>query len=243
VLNRLTFALLSLPLLALGQDSAVSAESYYFGDNTRPPDAYLSLRSLPSSDRGQRIAAMPNGTLLEVLQRRNDDWWYVRIVSTGQEGWALRGEGNRVWIVCCQTVGGLGEQAPVDRQEGAASTRGIVAPTATNAVSAPVAANTDPFKDPFTCDGKLYKNIYDPDGSNKKGHLAVGCSIPKGKGEAPDVNLDTLSPDELHRVHEVCRMNHHCRIQVLANSSTKYDDTVDAIKLLHITDKPKFSWE
>jgi hypothetical protein len=79
------------------------AGSYYFVSNTQPPDAYLSLRTEPSTSSGQRIATMPNGTLLEVLQRRPDGWWEVRIVSTGQTGWALSGEGGRVWISCCRT--------------------------------------------------------------------------------------------------------------------------------------------
>lgn len=81
-----------------------SKDSFYFVANTRPPDAYLSLRTDPSSSYGQRIAMMPNGTLLRVLQRRSDGWWYVHMISTGQEGWTLSSEGSRVWISCCQTV-------------------------------------------------------------------------------------------------------------------------------------------
>jgi Bacterial SH3 domain len=80
-----------------------SANSYYFVSNTQPPDAYLSLRSEPSASSGHRIVTMPNGTLLDVLQRRPDGWWYVRIVSTGQVGWALSQEDGRVWISCCRS--------------------------------------------------------------------------------------------------------------------------------------------
>lgn len=80
-----------------------NGNSYYFVANTHPPDAYLALRTQPSSSRGQRVATMLNGTLLQVLQRQPDGWWRVRIVATGQEGWALSGQGNRVWIDCCQS--------------------------------------------------------------------------------------------------------------------------------------------
>jgi Family of unknown function (DUF6636)/Bacterial SH3 domain len=79
---------------------------HYFVANTRPPDAFLALRTHPSSRIGQRITTMPNGTLLRVLQRNDDGWWYVRVVPTGQEGWALSGQGSSTWIVCCAPLGG-----------------------------------------------------------------------------------------------------------------------------------------
>jgi hypothetical protein len=44
---------------------------------------------------------MPNGTALEVLKRNSDGWWYVRVVASGQEGWALSGQKDKRWIVCC----------------------------------------------------------------------------------------------------------------------------------------------
>lgn len=80
--------------------------SYWFVANTEPPDAYLALRTAPSSQGGQRIAMMPNGTMLQVLERRPDRWWLVRVVGTGAQGWALSGQGDRVWIECCQNAGG-----------------------------------------------------------------------------------------------------------------------------------------
>lgn len=69
--------------------------------NTRPPDAYISLRTQPGSSAGQRIDRMPNGTRLQILDRRPDGWWRVREVVSGQEGWALSAQGSRTWIVCC----------------------------------------------------------------------------------------------------------------------------------------------
>lgn len=66
--------------------------------NTLPPDAYVSLRSEPSSSKGQRITTMPNGTAVKVLETLADGWWKVQVVSGGQVGWALSGQGHRKWI-------------------------------------------------------------------------------------------------------------------------------------------------
>ena len=79
------------------------APQYSYVWDTRPPDAWLALRTLPSSSTGTQIVTMPNGTLIDVLERRVDNWWYVRIVETGQVGWALSRQGNRVWISCCRS--------------------------------------------------------------------------------------------------------------------------------------------
>ena len=91
--------------------------SFYYVANTRPPDAYLSLRTEPAISRGMNIMTMPNGTMLELIERRPDRWWRVRVFPTGQEGWALSGQGNRVWIACCVTAQGTpasdGQQVPV----------------------------------------------------------------------------------------------------------------------------------
>ncbi|WP_425374648.1 hypothetical protein [Pseudolabrys taiwanensis] len=44
---------------------------------------------------------MPNGTRLTVLRQRSDGWWLVRILATGQEGWALSRIGGKPFIECC----------------------------------------------------------------------------------------------------------------------------------------------
>ena len=93
-------------------------KSFYYVANTRPPDAYLSLRTEPTTSHGMNIVTMPNGTLLELIERRPDRWWRVRVFPSGQEGWALSGQGNRVWIACCLTAQGIpaadeSQQAPV----------------------------------------------------------------------------------------------------------------------------------
>jgi hypothetical protein len=75
--------------------------SYFYVANTMPPDAFLSLRTEPTTEHGLNVMKMPNGTLLQVLQRRDDAWWYVRVVPSNKEGWALSGQGDRVWIECC----------------------------------------------------------------------------------------------------------------------------------------------
>ena len=76
-------------------------EPLYFVANTKPPDAYLALRSEPSGRQGLRLMEMPNGTLLRVLERRSDGWWRVRVFPSNQEGWALSGQSGKNWIACC----------------------------------------------------------------------------------------------------------------------------------------------
>jgi hypothetical protein len=74
---------------------------YYVVANATPPDAFLALRTHPSSKIGRRIETMANGTVLEVLKTNSDGWWYVKIVASGTEGWALSGQEDKHWIVCC----------------------------------------------------------------------------------------------------------------------------------------------
>jgi hypothetical protein len=74
---------------------------YHVVANTTPPDAFLSLRTDPSSSIGRRIETMPNGTALQVLKTNSDGWWYVRVVASGNEGWTLSGQKDKRWIVCC----------------------------------------------------------------------------------------------------------------------------------------------
>jgi hypothetical protein len=99
---------LTVAAVLVGQPSIAQniTNEFYFVANTRPPDAFLALRTHPSSTYGQRLAAMPNGTLLQVLQRRSDGWWQVRIVQSGQLGWALSGQHGKSWIDCCSAITG-----------------------------------------------------------------------------------------------------------------------------------------
>jgi hypothetical protein len=69
-------------------------------------DRSHSLRTYPSSN-SPRIMAMANGTKLDVLFRRADGWWYVKVWPTGEEGWAFSGTGNKAWILCCTNSDGL----------------------------------------------------------------------------------------------------------------------------------------
>ena len=81
-----------------------SRRSYHYIDDTRPPDAWLALRSEPGQGGPSPIKAqLVNGTLLEVLERRDDGWWRVYVPSIRQEGWVLNRLGNRVWVHCCRT--------------------------------------------------------------------------------------------------------------------------------------------
>jgi Bacterial SH3 domain len=121
-LNRLGFGVAAIATAAvtlcptsMAQNASSDNDSYYVA-NTRPPDAFLALRTNPTSGSGQRIATMPNGTPLKVLERRGDGWWYVRVLPSGPEGWALSRQGNSVWIVCCATGGGAQRQATIPPQ-------------------------------------------------------------------------------------------------------------------------------
>lgn len=80
-----------------------AAQSYVA--NTTPPDAFLALKLYPS-ENSPRIMAMANGTKLDVLLRRVDGWWYVKVSPTGEQGWAYSGRGNKAYILCCAAAGG-----------------------------------------------------------------------------------------------------------------------------------------
>jgi hypothetical protein len=77
------------------------ARFFYVWD-TRPPDDWLALRSQPSEETGRQIMRMKNGTLIDVLEKRQDNWWRVRVVGTDEDGWVLSRQGDRVWIYCCR---------------------------------------------------------------------------------------------------------------------------------------------
>ena len=97
---NIAFFALALHLSLVGAALA-SAPSYYYVANTVPPNDYLALRTAPSAVAGQRIEKMPNGTLLEVMEKLPDGWWLVRDIETGQQGWAVRGNSVTAWILCC----------------------------------------------------------------------------------------------------------------------------------------------
>ena len=110
-----------------------SSQLHYIA-NTRPPDAYVSLRTQPSSTSGQRITTMPNGTTVKVLQKRADGWWQVQIVLSGKQGWALSGKDGRVWIECCQdsSVQSANSQAPSPKEAAQPANSASVAPRTTS---------------------------------------------------------------------------------------------------------------
>jgi hypothetical protein len=92
------------------------AQDATFGDyshvaNTHQVDDFLALRTEPSLQKCVHFTTMPSGTLLEVLARRPDRWWYVRLLPFGQEGWASSERGTRTWIECCRT--GLTDPRPI----------------------------------------------------------------------------------------------------------------------------------
>jgi hypothetical protein len=102
-LSRQMAIAVAMLLIAAIWSPTIAQDSYYYVANTRPPEAFLSLRTHPTSRQGLRIRTMPNGTLLQVLHRRPDGWWRVRVIPSGEVGWALSGQNGRVWIECCVT--------------------------------------------------------------------------------------------------------------------------------------------
>lgn len=65
--------------------------------DVRPPDAWLALRTEPSSKRGTRLYKLPSGTRLEMLGQRDGSWHLVR-VPDGTVGWVSWYEQR--WIAC-----------------------------------------------------------------------------------------------------------------------------------------------
>ena len=108
--------------VALTAGLAAAEDAIHFVANTKPPDAYLALRTDPSAKQGKRIMEMPNGTQLRVLQRRSDGWWYVRALAFNKEGWALSGQGSKSWISCCTTVPAATAQAEASKAATTGST-------------------------------------------------------------------------------------------------------------------------
>jgi hypothetical protein len=98
------FVLVFLWSSARAQDEPFDPPLYHIVNAERDD---LALRTEPSFQRGLGIALVPNGTLLEVVERRKDRWWYVRLLPFGQEGWVLSGRGSRRWIECCRVGGNI----------------------------------------------------------------------------------------------------------------------------------------
>jgi hypothetical protein len=97
----LVVGLIAIPAKSIAQTSP----AYSYVANTAPPDAFLALKSYPSLN-SPRIMAMANGTKLDVLLRRADGWWYVKVWPTSEEGWAFSGRGSKAYILCCSAADG-----------------------------------------------------------------------------------------------------------------------------------------
>jgi len=110
---RFTTTILLLAAVTIGpmrHSSAQTGEAHSYVANTMPPDAFLALKSYPSSN-SPRIMAMANGTKVEVLLRRGDGWWLVKVWPTGEQGWAFSGQGNKAYILCCTEDNGSQTEA------------------------------------------------------------------------------------------------------------------------------------
>ncbi|MGJ8530396.1 SH3 domain-containing protein [Maritalea sp.] len=65
---------------------AVPHQVTCYVDDVRPPDAWLALRTEPSTRRGVRLAQLPPGQIIEFLGDRTGDWYSVS-TSDGAVGW------------------------------------------------------------------------------------------------------------------------------------------------------------
>ncbi len=65
--------------------------------DVRPPDAWLALRTEPSSKTGTRLYKLPSGTAIEMLGPRDGAWYLVR-VPDDTVGW-VSWQTDR-WIEC-----------------------------------------------------------------------------------------------------------------------------------------------
>jgi hypothetical protein len=77
------------------QSGAKTGVEYHYVGPVYPPDPWLALRTVPSSNGGKTLMKMPQGTLFKVTEKRGK-WWYVQL-RDGQSGWA-----HSDWIVCCK---------------------------------------------------------------------------------------------------------------------------------------------
>jgi len=120
MLSYRSFLIVLMAIAALSGSAVLSRAgsdaAYSYVANTQPPDAFLALKAYPTSN-SPRIMAMANGTKLDVLLRRADGWWYVKVWPTGEEGWAFSGSGNKAYILCCAaTDGSQTEAKPVAKE-------------------------------------------------------------------------------------------------------------------------------
>ncbi len=65
--------------------------------DVRPPDAWLAIRTEPSSKRGTRLAKLPSGVALEMLGQKEGNWYLVRL-QDGTVGWVSWAVDR--WIAC-----------------------------------------------------------------------------------------------------------------------------------------------
>jgi uncharacterized protein len=80
----------------------VSYELGVIGVDPWDPDPYLALRSKPTTQDGQRLSKMRNGTVVAILEKQEDGWWFVQDLKANIQGWAKSGAGwgglERSWI-------------------------------------------------------------------------------------------------------------------------------------------------
>lgn len=163
VFMRSVLALIVLIGLVATVPAHGQAERLHVVANTVPPDAFVSLRTDPSTRTGQRVATMPNGTVVKVLEQNPDGWWKVRVVSTGQEGWALSGKNGKSWIT------GQNQAAPADDVRPACARKWQAHKAATNASQDEFRAFWEKCKAEAGTPENLARNSSPPDARAKAG--------------------------------------------------------------------------
>ncbi len=87
---------------APAQQGGVSYLIGTIGVDAWDPDPYLALRSEPTTMYGQRLEKMGNGSIVAIIEKQDDGWWFVQDLRSGLQGWAKSGAGwgglDRAWI-------------------------------------------------------------------------------------------------------------------------------------------------
>lgn len=93
----------------------------------------------------------------------------------------------------------------------------------------------------LTCSGPLV--------AATKGYFAIECQPPKGQ-ESYTLDLSNISQPDRERIIKVCGFPKDkgepygfCRVQAHAKDHPTMDDAQEAMEILHVTNKAKFTWE
>ena len=108
LLNKVSCLAIGTILISLfSTNSYAHSQNKYYIDNLTAPDNFLAIRTLPSTQEGKRVTILQNGSIVDVLEKRSDGWWFIRDTATGLKGWAVSNYGNKQWIMCCVQISSI----------------------------------------------------------------------------------------------------------------------------------------